>query len=72
VLRGRCIQHFYDDAGHLTESVELTPGTDVPAIVVEKGRWHRLESVESGTVILECKEGPFVPLDEKDIMKWIL
>lgn len=69
VLRGRCVQHFYDESGCLTESVELAPGSDVPGIVVEKGRWHRLESLESGTVILECKEGPFVPLDEKDIVK---
>ncbi len=68
VLRGRCIQHFYDDAGRLTESVELTPGSDVPAVVVEKGRWHSLESVESGTVILECKEGPYRPLGDDDIM----
>lgn len=69
VLRGRCIQHFYDDGGHLVESVELAPGSEVPAVVVEKGRWHRLESVQSGTVILECKEGPFCPLGNEDIME---
>lgn len=22
--------------------------------------WHKLESLESGSVIFECKEGPFV------------
>jgi len=69
VLRGRCVQHFYDESGDLTESVELVPGSQVPAVVVEKGRWHRLESMESGTVIMECKEGAFAPLSDEDILR---
>ena len=27
---------------------------------IPKGVWHKLESLESGSVVLECKEGPFV------------
>lgn len=30
-------------------------GVDIP-----KGVWHKLESLESGSVVFECKEGPFV------------
>ena len=29
-------------------------GVDIP-----KGVWHRVEALESGSVIFECKEGPF-------------
>ena len=29
-------------------------GADIP-----KGVWHRVEALESGSVIFECKEGPF-------------
>ena len=27
---------------------------------IPKGVWHKLESLESGSVVFECKEGPFV------------
>ena len=30
-------------------------GVDIP-----KNVWHKLESLEFGSVIFECKEGPFV------------
>ena len=33
-------------------------GSNCVAMSVEKGRWHRLECLESGAVILECKDGP--------------
>ncbi len=35
---------------------------------VEKGRWHRLECLESSTVILECKDGPFEPIAPEGIL----
>lgn len=34
---------------------------------VEVGQWHRLESLESGTIILECKDGAYQPLTDDDI-----
>jgi len=68
VLRGHCIQYLYDDGGKLSEAVELRAGSDCPGMVVELGQWHRIESLESGTVILECKEGPYAPLAPEDIL----
>ena len=38
-------------------------GVDIP-----KGVWHKLESLEPGSVIFECKEGPFVPHEEEGIL----
>ena len=68
ILRGSVTQYFYDDAGTLTEEVTIAAGTDSVGMSVEAGRWHRLESLESGTVILECKDGPFVPIAPEDIL----
>jgi len=68
ILRGSAVQYFYDDEGNVVESVPLAPGSDCPAMVVEPERWHRLISQESGTVILECKNGPFKPLPAEDIL----
>ena len=40
----------------------------VPAMNVEKGQWHRIEALESGTVILEMKDGAYEPIGPEDIM----
>ena len=85
MLRGSGMQYFYDDEGNMTESVLLEApvcgdghiresfGADgsIPCqmISVEPGRWHRLVSLESGTVIYDTKDGAFVPLEENDVLK---
>ena len=70
ILRGRAVQHLYDEEGRLVESVLLAPAAEdaVPAMDVEIGQWHRLEALESGTVIVEFKNGPYVPISSEDIM----
>ena len=68
ILRGRATQEFYDDQGQLTESVTMAPGSDCVGMSIAKGRWHKLISHESGTVILECKDGPYEPLGEEDVL----
>lgn len=69
VLRGKIRWHFYDDAGNKTESVLLDANGDVRCINVEKGRWHSLECLESGSVLLECKDGAYKPLESDEIME---
>ena len=32
------------------------------------GQWHSLKSLESGTVLLECKDGAYEPLGDEDIL----
>ena len=68
ILRGRATQFFYDDAGRVVEEVTIAAGSDCVGMSVEKGRWHKLFCHESGTVILECKDGPYVPIGPEDIL----
>ena len=68
ILRGRAVQWLYDAEGNLTEKVLLEVGGDIPAMSVEKGQWHRLECLESGTVILEMKDGAYEPIRAEDIL----
>lgn len=35
---------------------------------VEKGRWHSLECLESGSVLFECKDGAYAPLGEGEVI----
>ena len=68
LLRGKICWHFYDDAGNKTESVVLDANGEQRCLNVEKGRWHSLECLESGSVILECKDGKYEGLREEEIM----
>lgn len=43
-------------------------GEPIPAMQVEKGQWHRLEALESGTVIVEFKDGAYEPIGPEDIL----
>lgn len=63
IIRGRMRQNFYDDNGTLSESVTLDAEGLTRAVQIEKGRWHNLESLESGTIIFEAKDGPWKPYD---------
>lgn len=69
LLRGKIRWHFYDDAGKETESVVLDANGDVRCINVEKARWHSLECLESGSVLLESKDGKYEPLREDEMME---
>lgn len=68
ILRGRAVQWLYDDEGTVTESVLLEVGGEIPAMNVEKGQWHTLRALESGTVILEMKDGAYEPISPVDVM----
>ena len=68
-LRGRVMEEFCDDLGRICEeAVELSPGGENVALNVPAGQWHTVRALESGTVILECKDGPYEPMAPEDIL----
>ena len=67
IIRGRIRWLFYDEQGRITESTELWSDGDVRMLNVEKGRWHSLECLESGSVLFEAKDGPYHPLKEDEV-----
>ena len=69
ILRGRIRWIFYDDNGQETERVVLDANGEPRMLNVEKDRWHSLECLESGSVLFECKEGAYHPLEEDEIME---
>ena len=60
VLRGKVRSTTYKDDGSVIESVVLSQENGLYGVDIPKGVWHKLESLESGSVVFECKEGPFV------------
>lgn len=66
-IRGHFEEYFYDDKGNLTDTIDMVPGGVV--LNIEKGQWHSLKCLESGTILFEAKDGPYQPLSPEDIME---
>ena len=52
--------------------LDFAPRNDVPvacALNIPAGQWHTLRALESGTVILEMKDGAYEPVREEDVLK---
>ena len=68
-LRGRVVEEYYDEQERIcTEAIELSLNGPVVALIIPVGQWHTLRSLESGSVILEMKDGKFEPLSDVDIL----
>ena len=69
-LRGRLVEEFYDDLERIcTERIELSPNGPVVALNIPAGQWHTVHALESGTVILEMKNGKYEPISDVDILQ---
>ena len=69
ILRGKVRVTTHNDDGTLAESVVLNPEEGLYGVDIPKGVWYTLESLESGSCIFECKEGPFVEHEVDGILK---
>lgn len=67
-LRGRLQEVFFDETGNETDVIELMAGGVCLALNIPKGQWHTVRALETGTVIMECKDGAYVPLGKDDVM----
>lgn len=68
VVRGKIVEVFFDASGRETDTIELDPNGPCFAVNVPMGQWHTLRSLESGTVIMEIKDGPYEPMKPEDIL----
>ena len=79
-LRGRLVEEFfaeqsgkaerYDDLERIcTERIELSPNGPIVALNIPAGQWHTVQALESGTVILEMKNGKYEPIQDCDVLK---
>ena len=68
VLRGSLVEEYYDDARNLIATYELAAGGPICALNIPAGTWHTLRALESGTVILEMKDGGYEPIGDGDIL----
>lgn len=69
LLRGKIRVNIYNDAGEITESVVLCHAIGNIGVDIPKNTWHNVECLESGSVIFEVKEGPFVEHELDGILR---
>lgn len=69
MLRGKVRSTIYNEDGSVIESVVLTQEDGLYGVDIPKGVWHKLESLETGSVVFECKAGPFVPHEIDGILE---
>ncbi len=69
ILRGKVRVTTHNDDGSIIESVVLCAEEGRYGVDIPKGVWHTLESLESGSCIFECKEGPFVEHEVDGILE---
>ena len=69
-LRGKLQLEYYDELERTcTDSFIIEPnGTNV-AVGIPIGQWHTVHALESGTCILEMKNGAYEPLQDCDVLK---
>jgi cupin fold WbuC family metalloprotein len=68
VLRGSLNVYLYNEKKKLTQTILLDPKNGKYGVSIPAAQWHSVEILEKGTVIFEVKQGPYAPLDTKDIM----
>lgn len=68
-IRGKLVVEFYDELERMcTDSIILEPNGQVIAVNIPIGQWHTVKAQESGTVLLECKNGVYEPTGPEDIL----
>lgn len=69
-LRGRIVAELYDELDRICEeAIELTPNGQTVAVNIPAGQWHTARAVDSGTIIMEFKDGPYEPQRDEDILR---
>lgn len=69
LLRGKLRMMFYNDDKEIIEETILSSESTNYGIHIPAGVWHAMEVLASGTVIFETKDGPYMPIQECDILK---
>ena len=70
IVRGRIGMLFFDAEGSVTQRVLLEAGGETHGVTIPAGMFHSLLALESGSVFLEAKAGPYLPPADKERPAW--
>ncbi|MDX1812085.1 MAG: WbuC family cupin fold metalloprotein [Gammaproteobacteria bacterium] len=70
VIRGKACAVTFDENGVIQERQILDCHSENIAIEIPARAWHTIVSLEPGTIMFECKRGPYTPVSDKDFASW--
>lgn len=70
VLKGRLGLLIFDEQGAVTDKRVLQAGGDCLGVDLAPGTYHGLVVLEAGSVMFECKAGPYRPVGEGEHAHW--
>ena len=70
VLKGKMIAVIFDDSGKPLQFILLDPVNGNHGIEIPAGTWHTVIALETGSVVYEIKDGPYVPMTDKNFASW--
>lgn len=69
-LRGKLRVEYYDELERIcSDSFVIEPNGVNVAVSIPIGVWHTVHALESGTCILEMKNGAYEPIQDCDVLK---
>ena len=69
ILRGKVRVTTHNDDGSIIEDVVLSQESGNYGVEIPKNVWNKLESLELGSVVSECKEGAFVEHEVEGVLE---
>lgn len=69
LIRGKLKVLIYNQNKEIVEESILDLKTGNIGYHIFQNTWHTVQSLEPGTVVFETREGPYKPLEIKDILK---
>lgn len=69
-VAGKLALIIFSDSGAVETVSILEPVGPVRGIEVPAGTWHTVVALEQGSIFLEVKPGPYVPLAAGDFAPW--
>ena len=70
ILLGSLLVVEFDESGNITDHIILKASDGNFAVEIAPKVWHTIIALEKGTAVYELKDGPYVPLTDKDFADW--
>ena len=70
IMRGRLGVILFGQTGEIDDCIMLAPNGENSGLHIPPGVWHSVVAMEAGSVMLEIKAGPFVPLRNDERAPW--
>ncbi len=70
ILSGRAACFEFDTLGNITQTYILDPLQGRFAVEITEKSFHTITSLSEFTAVFELKDGPYVPISDKDFAPW--